>query len=146
MRLLLLLASVSILSAAQGPMPDAVAYHDHIPLAAVPTSIADALVPSADRQSRIIVKSIWLVNTNDSTVVTVTITCKTSGAVFIKAAIPGVLSGGNNVPVQLPADGVSCEGGVRWVADGADVAGGVAHVVFALAVVLDRELEVDELS
>lgn len=109
--------------AQQAPMPDSVTHHDHIPLAAVPTSAADAMTPSSDRQSRVIIRSLYLVNTNASTVVTVTVTCKTTGNVVVKAAIPGVTAGGNNIPLQLPADGISCEGGVRWVADGAGVNG-----------------------
>ncbi|HEX4135917.1 MAG TPA: hypothetical protein VHY84_14980 [Bryobacteraceae bacterium] len=113
----------SPLLAQQAAMPDAVTHHDYIPLAAVPTTIADAMTPSADRQSRVIVRSIWFVNTNASTSVTVTVTCKTTGTIFVKATIPGYTAGANNVPVQLPADGVSCEGGVRWVADGAGLNG-----------------------
>ena len=69
-------------------------HHDHIPLAAVPTSIADVLVPDVASASRVVVQSMWFVNTNLTTIVTVTVTCKTTGTVLVKAAIPGAHSRG----------------------------------------------------
>lgn len=99
-------------------------HHDETPLAAVPTSAADAFLPSV-AGSNVIIRSMYFVNTNASTTRTVTVTCKTTGTTLVVAAIPGYTSGGNNIPVQLPADGVSCAGGVRWVADGAGVNGSV---------------------
>lgn len=124
----LLLGSALQLLAQQAAIQDTVTHHDHVPLAAVPTSTSDALVPSSDRPSRVIIKSLYFVNTNASTTVTVTVTCKTGGAVLVKASIPGYSSGGNNVPVQFPADGVSCAGGVQWVADGSGLNGYITGV------------------
>ncbi len=122
------LAGVLVLAAAltfgqQTAVLDIIRHHDHTLLMAMPTSTADALVPSADAPSRVIVKSMYFVNTNSSTERTVTVTCKTTGTILVEATIPGVSSKGNNIPVQFPADGISCQGGVRWLADGAGVNG-----------------------
>lgn len=123
MRYLLILVAACSLHAQQTGIFDVVTHHDHVPLAAIPQVLTDALVPSASAPQRVIIKSLYFVNTNASTVVTVTVTCKTTGTILVKAAIPGYTAGGNNVPVQFPADGVSCEGGVRWIADGAGLNG-----------------------
>lgn len=112
----------------QTNMLDLVTHHDFVPLAAVPTVLTDALVPSVGTPSRVIIKSMYFVNTNATTIVTVTVTCKATGTVLVKAAIPGVTAGGNNVPVQFPADGVSCQGGLQWVADVAGLNGLITGV------------------
>ncbi len=121
---LLLLLAGTLLLAQQTTKPDKYNYHVHNPLAAVPTMTGDALLPTGCTGTcGVNVTSGWLVNTNASTVVTVTLTCKTSTVVFVKAAIPGVTTGGNNIPLQLPEDGIWCSGGVTWVASGSGVNG-----------------------
>ena len=119
----LLLLSALACMAQQSAKPDIYRFHDQTPLAAVPTSPADAALNRQVAGGSVGVVSLWLVNTNSSTTRTVTVSCKTSGVAFVVAAIPGVASGGNNIPVQFPADDLQCAGGVTWVADGAGVNG-----------------------
>lgn len=129
--LALLLISVAC-DGQQTVKPDTFSFHMHIPLAAVPTSSTPALAASYGPLSGvtppagITVTSLYFVNTNTSTAVTVTVSCTTGGTVFVQAAIPGVTAGGNNVPVQLPADGVWCPGGVTWIASGTGVNGTIS--------------------
>jgi hypothetical protein len=116
------LALMTTSDAQQASKPDRFTFHQHIPLAAIPTMSTAALASSTG----VTVMSLWLSNTNLSTIVTVTITCTTSGNAFVTAAIPGVTAGGNNIPVQLPADGLYCAGGVTWIASAAGVNGTIS--------------------
>jgi hypothetical protein len=140
-RLLILSASLCLLwSAAFGQQtskPDSFFAHVHIPLAAIPTSPAPAIAPVVDpgagagqrgsvAPAGVTVTSLWFSNTNASTVVTVTVSCTTSGTAFVTAAIPGVAAGGNNIPVQMPADGLWCAGGVTWQASITGVMGTIS--------------------
>ncbi len=120
--------SVFLLPAQQTAKPVRFTHHDHTPLAGVPVVLSDALLNSACTTGvcGVTVESVWLVNYNASTVVTVTVSCKSTGMIFIKAALPGVTTGGNNIPLQLPADGVWCAGGVGWVASGSGVNGTIS--------------------
>lgn len=102
--------------------PDVFTSHMHAPLVAVPSSPADVLL-ATNGAAGVTILSGWFVNTNNSTVVTVTVTCKTGSNVLIEAAIPGVTAGGNNIAIQLPVDGVYCAGGASWVASGSGVNG-----------------------
>ncbi|HEX4138374.1 MAG TPA: hypothetical protein VHY84_27435 [Bryobacteraceae bacterium] len=111
--------------AQQTAKPDAFSSHQHVPLAAVPTSATPAIAPSSGAAG-VTITSMYFVNTNASAVVTVTVSCTTGGAVLVEAAIPGVTAGGNNIPVQLPADGIWCAGGVTWVASASGVNGTIA--------------------
>lgn len=113
------------LSAQQTSKPDIFRFHQHIPLAAIPTSPTAAIAPTGSATG-VTVTSMWFVNTNNSTVVTVTVSCTTGGAVLVQAAIPGVTAGGNNIPVQLPADGIFCAGGVTWTASSSGVNGTIS--------------------
>lgn len=111
------------LFAQQTHLSDVTTGHDFMPVSAVPTSTTDALVPPSGAPSRVILRSLYLVNTNSSTSVTVTVTEKTTGNTIVVAAIPGSTTGGNNISVQFPADGISCSGGIRWLASGTGVNG-----------------------
>jgi hypothetical protein len=109
--------------AQQGAKPDQFSAHQHVPLAPIPTSATAALAPSGG-QAGVTLSSLYFVNTNSSTVVTVTVTC--NAVVLVSAAIPGVTAGGNNVPVQFPADGVYCAVGPVWTASAAGVNGSIS--------------------
>lgn len=120
-----LLCLACALVAQQTTKPDIFRFHQHIPLAAIPTSPTVALAPSGGATGTT-VTSMWFVNTNNSTIVTVVVSCTTGGAVLVDAAIPGVVAGANNIPVQFPADGVFCLGGVTWTASATGVNGTIS--------------------
>ena len=128
-RVLTLLIFCAACLAQQTVKPDTFSFHMHTPLGPIPISAASALSPSigplggVTPPAGVTVTSMWLVNTNSSAAVTVTATCTTGGAVLVDALIPGVTAGGNNIPVQMPADGVYCAGGVTWVASATGVNG-----------------------
>lgn len=62
-------------------MLDVTTHHGFVPLAPVPTVIADALVTSAGTPSRVTVNSMYFMNTNAAT-------CKATGVVLVQARYP----------------------------------------------------------
>lgn len=123
--LALMLLAAAALSAQQAAKPDQFSFHQHIPLAAVPTSSTTAISPSPG-PAGITLTGVYFVNTNATTAVTVTVTCITSSVVLFEAVIQGVNVGGNNLPLQFPADGIWCAGGVSWQASGSGVNGTIS--------------------
>lgn len=90
----------------------------HVVLVAVPTSPASAIPVSVE------VKQIAITNTNASTQANVTISCTTSGLVFLKALVNGVSSQGNALVISYPF-GLVCAGGVTWGSDVSGVTGAI---------------------
>jgi hypothetical protein len=85
----------------------------YVALAAIPTSPTAAMTATTE------VREVVLTNTNASTQATVTISCTTSGTVFVKAVLNGVASQNNHLVIPYKS-GLVCAGGVTW---GSDVPG-----------------------
>lgn len=112
MKKLILLVSLCALALADTGKPSfgTTGTHVYVALAAVPAT------PTAAMTSDVEITQVVLTNTNASTQATVTVSCTTSGVVFIKALINGVSSQNNHFVAAYPK-GLICVGGVTWGAD-----------------------------